>query len=241
MDRFTNERLCHSIGTIGLARLGRALLNLIASCRIYCVFQIKAGTFRKRYRSCNRFAKEKSLTITKILLNIAPNMQVEYSATPLLTEDKASSLPCQFCKFHPLSAHLVCDCSNKSALRKSKQPWSQDCMFVTFYKKECYFFMWVDQPISHGIKERLSYSLQPHITRIHPYGEIKKMFEKRRQEAKQKAFIQKFYVQKVKEDSRRPRCYTLSKERRCVTSGVLQVRKRGRVSPRKLPSLGGFV
>ena len=51
----------------------------------------------------------------------------------------------------------------------------------------------------------------------------------------------KFYVQKLKEDSRRPRCYTLSRERRCVASGVLQVRKRGRVSPRKLPSLGGFV
>ena len=87
-------------------------------------------------------------------------------------------------------AHLVSDCSNKPALRKSKQPWSQDCMFLTFYKKECYFFMWVDQLISNGIKERLSYSPQPQITRIRPYGEIKKMFEKRRQEAKQKAFIQ---------------------------------------------------
>ena len=30
-------------------------------------------------------------------------MQVESSATPLLTEDKASSLPGQFCPFHPLS------------------------------------------------------------------------------------------------------------------------------------------
>ena len=50
--------------------------------------------------------------------------------------------------------------------------------------------MWVDKPISNGIKERLSYSPQPQITRIHPYGEIKKMFGKRHQETKQKAFIQ---------------------------------------------------
>ena len=27
----------------------------------------KASRFRKRYRSCNRFAKEKSLTVTNIL------------------------------------------------------------------------------------------------------------------------------------------------------------------------------
>ena len=55
---------------------------------------------------------------------------------------------------------------------------------------------WVDKPISNGIKERLSYSPQPQITRIHPYGEIKKMFEKRRQEAKQKAFIQHQYYRR---------------------------------------------
>ena len=30
-------------------------------------------------------------------------MQVVLSATPLLTEDKASSLPGQFCPFHPRS------------------------------------------------------------------------------------------------------------------------------------------
>jgi len=84
--------------------------------------------------------------------------------------------------------------SNNPALRKSKQPWSQDRMFVTCYKKECNFFMWVvdlvDQPISHGIKQLLSYSPQPRVARFHPYGEIKEMFEKHRQEAKQKAFIQ---------------------------------------------------
>ena len=48
------------IGTIGLPRLARALLTLID-------FKIKAGKFRKRYRFCNRFAKEKSLTVTNIL------------------------------------------------------------------------------------------------------------------------------------------------------------------------------
>ena len=166
-------------------------------------------------------------------------MQVESSASPLLTEDKASSLPGQFCPFHPRStlelvekargfcyvycpekmcfmfapasewkediewiahhthsdvkkyaAQLVCDCSNKLALRKSKQPWSQDRMFLTCYKKECGFFLWIDQPISHGIKDRLSYSPQPRVTRFQPYGEIKEMFEKHSQEAKQKAFIQ---------------------------------------------------
>ena len=107
-------------------------------------------------------------------------MQVESSASPLLTEDKASSLPGEFYPFHPRStlelvekapgfcyvycpekmcfmfatasewkediewiahhthshvkkyvAQLVCDCSNKIALRKSKQPWSQDRMFLT--------------------------------------------------------------------------------------------------------------
>ena len=55
------------IGTIGLPRLARALLTLIGSCRIYYDFKIKAGKFRKRYRFCNRFAKEKSLTVTNIL------------------------------------------------------------------------------------------------------------------------------------------------------------------------------
>ena len=166
-------------------------------------------------------------------------MQVQSSTTPLLTEDKASSLPYQFCPFHPrltlelvekaqgfcyvycpekmcfmfapasewkediewiahhthsdmkkYATQLVCDCSNKLALRKSKQPWSQDRMFLTCYKKECGFFLWMDQPISHGIKDRLSYSPQPRVTRLQPYGEIKEMFEKHRQEAKQKAFIQ---------------------------------------------------
>ena len=147
-------------------------------------------------------------------------MQFESSATPLLTEDKESSLPGHFCSFHSqvgigrksaricyvycpekmcfifasasewkedvewiahhthsdvkqYAAQLVCDCSNEPALRKSKQPWSRDRMFLTCYRKECNFFLWIDQPISHDIKERLSYSPQPQITRFHPYREIK--------------------------------------------------------------------
>ena len=43
------------------------------------------------------------------------------------------------------AAQLVCDFSNKPALRKSKQPWSQHRMFLTCYKKECNFF-YVDRP-----------------------------------------------------------------------------------------------
>ena len=166
-------------------------------------------------------------------------MQDESSATPLLTEDKASSLPGQFRPFHlrskllllekaqgfcyvycpekmcfmfaPASewkedtewiahhthsdvkqrtAQLVCDCTNKLALRKSKQPWSQNRVFLICYKKECNVFIWIDQSISHGIKESLSYSPQPKVARFHPYGKIKEMFEKHRQGAKQKAFIQ---------------------------------------------------
>ena len=42
--------------TIGLPRFARALLTRIGSCRIHFIFQIKAGRFRKRYCSCNRFA-----------------------------------------------------------------------------------------------------------------------------------------------------------------------------------------
>ena len=63
-------------------------------------------------------------------------------------------------------------------------------MFLICYKKECNFFLWIDQPISHGIKGRLSYLPQPQVTRFHPYGRMKEMFEKHRQEAKQKEFIQ---------------------------------------------------
>ena len=73
------------------------------------------------------------------------------------------------------AALLVFDCSNKLALRKSKQAWSKNRMFLTCYKKECNFFMWIDQAISHGIKEQLSYSPQPQVARFHPYEEVKGM------------------------------------------------------------------
>ena len=62
--------------------------------------------------------------ITNIFENIARNMQVESSATPLLmTEDKASSLPGQLCPFHPrmLSRCMTretADCKLQSADRR---------------------------------------------------------------------------------------------------------------------------
>ena len=90
--------LSTTIGTIGLPRLARALLTLIGSCRICYVFLIKAGRFRKRYRSCNRFARKKvvlSLMFFKTLLQTCKS-----NRQPLLTEDRASSLPGQFCPFH---------------------------------------------------------------------------------------------------------------------------------------------
>ena len=42
------------------------------------------------------------------------------------------------------AAQLVCDSSNKLALTKSKQPWSQDGMFLTCYKRVWIFP--VDRP-----------------------------------------------------------------------------------------------
>ena len=59
-------------------------------------------------------------------------------------------------------------------------------MFLTCYIKECNFFVWIDRPISLGIKERLSCLPQQQVARFHPCGEIKEMFEKQHQEAKQK-------------------------------------------------------
>ena len=52
----------------------------------------------------------------------------------------------------------------------------------------------------------------------------------------------KFYVRKIKEDSRHDPDATICLEkRRRAAPGVLQVRKRGRASPRNLPSFEGFV
>ena len=44
-------------------------------------------------------------------------------------------------------------------------------MFLTCYKKGCNFFMWIDPPISHGMKERLSYLPEPQVVRFLPYGD----------------------------------------------------------------------
>ena len=76
------------------------------------------------------------------------------------------------------------------AAQKKKQPLSEDRMFLTCYNKERIFFIRIDQPISYGIKKWLSYSPEPQVARFHPYVEIEEMFKKRRQESKQKAFIQ---------------------------------------------------
>ena len=62
-----------------------SLLTLIGSCRIYYVFKIKASGFRKRYLSCNRFARKQfvrirffgkfcSLFITMAFVNPNPDL-----------------------------------------------------------------------------------------------------------------------------------------------------------------------
>ena len=66
------------------------MFTLIGSCRIYSIFQIKAGRFRKRYRACNRFANEN--LSPRLFSNIAPNMQVDLCATPLLTIDEVEKV-----------------------------------------------------------------------------------------------------------------------------------------------------
>ena len=50
-----------------------------------------------------------------------------------------------------------------------------------------------------------------------------------------------FYVQKMKEDSSDDPHLTQFRERRCAASAVLQLRKGGQASSRKLPSVKGFV
>ena len=47
----------------GLPRLARSLLTLIGLCRIFYVFKIKAGSFWKRYLSCNRFARKQFVRV----------------------------------------------------------------------------------------------------------------------------------------------------------------------------------
>ena len=68
--RLTTERLSTSIETIDLPRLAPSLLILIGSCRMYYVFKIKAGIFRKSYRSCNRFAKQTISSSSRVWENV---------------------------------------------------------------------------------------------------------------------------------------------------------------------------
>ena len=138
-------------------------------------------------------------------------------------------------------------------------------MFLICYKKECNFFLWMEQPISHGIKGRLSYLPQPQVTRFHPHGEMKEMLKNiaKRLNRKHLSNTSAIHANMTKALNcvatvlmgilhvlcpknerrfwRRLRCYTLSRERRRAASGVLQVRKRGRASARKLPGVEGFV
>ena len=127
-------------------------------------------------------------------------------------------------------------------------------MFLICYKKECNFFLWMEQPISHGIKGRLSYLPQPQVTRFHPYGEMKEMLKNiaKRLNRKHLSNTSAIHANMTKALNcvatvlmgilhvlcpknerrfwRRLRCYTLSRERRRAASGVLQVRKEGRAS-----------
>jgi len=66
-------------------------------------FQNNSAQIWKALSFFQSLSQEKKSYYHQYLLNIAPNMKVESSATPLLTGYKASSLPGQVCPFHPLS------------------------------------------------------------------------------------------------------------------------------------------
>ena len=76
----SNDRLSYTIGTIDTPRLARSLLNLIGWCRIYFVFEIRRA-LRSVFYSCKFSLLEKKSYYHQNFLN----MQVESSATPLLT------------------------------------------------------------------------------------------------------------------------------------------------------------
>ena len=73
IDLFSLLCISHTTETIGLPRLARALLTVIGSCRIYSIFKIKAGRFRKHYPSCNRFSKETICSSSLVKLNSVIN------------------------------------------------------------------------------------------------------------------------------------------------------------------------
>ena len=74
-----------------MPRLARSLLTLIGWCRIYYVFQIRRALHSAFY-SCKLSLLGKKSYYHQNFLNIASNMQVESSATPLLTIDEVEKV-----------------------------------------------------------------------------------------------------------------------------------------------------
>ena len=77
-----------------MPRLARSLLTLIGWCRIYYVFEIRRALHSAFY-SCKLSLIGKKSYYHQNFLNIASNMQVESSATPLLTIDEVEKVPRQ--------------------------------------------------------------------------------------------------------------------------------------------------
>ena len=87
----SNDRLSYTIGTIDVPKLARSLLTLIVWCRIYYVFEIRRAV-RSAFYSCKLGLLGKKSYYQQNFLNIASNMQVESSATPLLTIDEVEKV-----------------------------------------------------------------------------------------------------------------------------------------------------
>ena len=74
-----------------MPRLARSLLTLIGWCRIYYVFEIRRA-LRSAFYSCKFSLLGKKSYYHQNFLNIASNMQIESSATPLLTIDEVEKV-----------------------------------------------------------------------------------------------------------------------------------------------------
>ena len=74
-----------------MPKLARSLLTLIVWCRIYYVFEIRRAV-RSAFYSCKLGLLGKKSYYQQNFLNIASNMQVESSATPLLTIDEVEKV-----------------------------------------------------------------------------------------------------------------------------------------------------